>query len=337
MPVQTIPPMVQRMQNMAVMSPSVKSEYEFPDANNGYPLRTTRYGQPLVPIQEQLAMQQLQTQQQREQLEVSGQQLNQVLAQKKDLYDTRVNQQALTATQQLGDFDPKSPDFEAKFTEFQKANPLAFQNPGFRELASRLLSTRQQHVHSEETDDRTFIGRQAAAQAQQEILKQHSVNSTRGEAAKYGEDALSAYDEALASNGGDPFNALAVSQKQISRAKEDSTTAKAIARQFTPADYNAMSLRHDNFLKGPKGEKLEYDDLSSRDKQRYDFLDKQLQEYESLHSDQSSSVNSKVTPGSLVGAGASSATPTPIANGTRAVNKQTGEVKIYRDGNWVTQ
>lgn len=277
-PVQTqIPPAVRLLQNAAIGNPAIRSQYEFPDANNGYPLRTTRYGQPLVPIQEQLAMQQLQNQQQREQLEVSGQQLNQALAQKKDLYDTRVNQQALQATQQLGDFDPQSPDFEAKFTQFQKANPLAFQNPGFRQLASQLLQTRQQHVHTDEAASHALAAHQATTQVQQDMLKQHSVNSTRAEAAKYGEDALAAYDAALQGNGNDPYAALAFSQRQISKSKDEAMTQKADNKPITLENYNAMLLRQHNLLGNGK---KDYADLNQDEKTRYDFLENNIRAYE---------------------------------------------------------
>lgn len=277
-PIQEVPYATRLLQNTAIGNPSVTSQYEYPSDQNGYPLKTTRYGQPTVPIQEQVANQEIQGQLQQQQLQNSTMQLNLALNQKKDQYQTKVNEQALQATQQLGQFDPHSPDFEAKFTEFQKANPLAFQNPGFRQLASNLVSTRAQFVHDDSMTNRANQSLQAHTQATEAAYQERLLNEHRSKAAQYG---LSAdYDEALKQNPTDPIAAYSAIAPKIADTKAKQQHSKIDTRPQTFAEFQNIQA-HQRALTG--NGKNTYDDLSPAEKSEYDYNQKVMQEYMSAH------------------------------------------------------
>jgi hypothetical protein len=287
MPLQTIPTDVRLLNNSQLAAPKFgNSSYEFPSQENGYPLRTTSYNQPRIPIQEQLQMQQIQTEQQRQQLQVSGMQLNQVLAQKQDQYQTSVNNQALQATQQLGQFDPKSPDFEAKFTEFQKANPLAFQNPGFRQLASQLVQTRQQYVHTEQANQHAQDSLISRTQLQEDMYRERVTNEMKAKAAEVG--LAQEYDDMLSKNPMDPIGAYSSLSGHVNQEKAKREQEKLDAKPMSFENYSAMLIRQRNLTDNGK---VDYADLSPEKQASYDFLEQQIKSFENKNGTQPASAS----------------------------------------------
>lgn len=182
----------------------VQTGYDFDELEQRIPVRTVipRSQRNLIPIEERMAMQEYELEQKRNQLAVSGAELNQTIARNTFDYDQKILQQATQATQSLGQFDPASETFEQEFGKFQAANPLAFQNPAFRQLADRLVATNQQI-------------RQTGQQTKSGIAKQ-------------GQAALTAYDKAL-QDGKTPFEAQAIASDV--EAQEQAATARDRANQ----------------------------------------------------------------------------------------------------------
>lgn len=183
---QLLSPQSRLLEREMIRRPELQREYQFPD-DESYPLRTVLPSQRrIIPLEEQLAMEEVQTQRTRDQLAISGAQLNQKIAQANFGYDQNIINQSNEALPLLGTLQPGSGDFEAQAAELQKSKPLAFQNPAFRQSFDRLQQT---HIQLQETNTR-----------QRDQL--------RGVAAKLGEQGLAVYDTAIA-EGKDPLEAIA--------------------------------------------------------------------------------------------------------------------------------
>lgn len=176
-----------------------RNSYSYEDLDQNYPIREVipRSQRVRQPIEERMYMQQFDNEQRQRELSIRGQELNQTIAARTYEYDQKILNQAEGATQMLGEFDPASPTFDNDFAEFQAQNPLAFQNPAFRQLADRLATTRQQIL---ETGARR-----------------------EGSAAAGGTTSLTAYQEAI-KQGKTPFEAQAIATD--AQARQQAITAQ---------------------------------------------------------------------------------------------------------------
>lgn len=218
---------------MYVGSPTqTRTSYNFDDLEQNYPIREVvpREQRVRVPIEERMYMQQYDLENRQRELSIRGQELNQGIAAKTFEYDQKILNQAEGAMSRLGEFDPASPDFDQNFAEFQAQNPLAFQNPAFRQLADRLVTTRQQILD-------TGARRESAVSAQ-------------------GTSSLTAYQEAL-KQGKTPFEAQALAADAEAR-------ERALQRQQQQVDEDRRQLA----MKGGPQAVGAYSDALSQEQER---------------------------------------------------------------------
>lgn len=219
MPVNTpvVPPAARIVDNVTLGNPAFqRQEYEFPSEENGYGYREVipRNQRNYVPIQERIAMEEIETGRANDQARLAAQQFNLSNARANAEYDANINSQATLATQRLGTLDPKSDDFPAQLAQFQEEFPLAFQNPGFNQTVGRLNNSYEQRKQAQEV-----LNRQVQSDIRDEDKFQTQLTTRlRSQVAALGQDYLDELDKQVA-EGADPIVAYSAVAQRANRAQ----------------------------------------------------------------------------------------------------------------------
>lgn len=288
----------------------------YEDVETSYPVREVvpRSQRQRVPLEEQMAMDEIQTQQLGRQTAIRGQILNQKLTQKNFEYEDSINRQAEEAIPVLGRLAPGSDDFDTQVAELQREKPLAFQNPGFTQQIGKLVQT-----HNQLQQNKEILTRGAQEQdAREEYANRRTEEEIMTTLAQYGPEAIAIYQENLKPDESGfitprrQIEAFAAASGYINRAK----AAQIEEKPMTPKERQAYELdllKERNAIQKRKAEMLttEGDDIALQ------YLDRKLREM---------GVDIPETP--------SAAPASAIPEGKTATNPQTGEKIIFRSGKW---
>jgi len=162
------------------------------EVSDRYPVSPTIPRQQ-VPLEEQMAMDEFQTQQQARQVNIRGQLLNQRVTQQQLDYDNRVINQAEEAQPALADLTPGTPDYEAQKALFLKTYPLAAQNQALQTQLGRLDQTHAQQMQANE-----ILKRQAQDDdAREQYAQDRMAQSLDAQVAAFGPAAMKVYQDAM--------------------------------------------------------------------------------------------------------------------------------------------
>lgn len=175
-------------------------QYQRPDpyaaVEEKYPIREVvpRNQRFTVPVEEEIAIDQLQTDRAKQEVDLRSRLLNERIARNQFDYDKKILDQAEQATGLLGNLNPQSQDYLAQKAKFQEQFPLAVQNPAFNSQLGRLDQT-----HSQWTNDQDVLKRYE--------MQRNDMENERGyrdeqriqeQLAQYGPGALDIYEKSLA-------------------------------------------------------------------------------------------------------------------------------------------
>lgn len=333
MPVNTpvVPPAARILDNVTIGSPSLgRAEYEFPNEDNGFPIRRVipREERVQIPIQERLQMEQIATQQATDQARLAAIQSDLTIRKNNAEYDANINQQATQGMRALRNLNPQSEDFPSQVAELQEMYPLAFQNPGFTNSVNRLDQIYKNRIASQEILNR----QQENDQRDDARYRERMGLELRQTAATLGPDYLKDYEDSLrqdieAGRSPDPTRAYSVIAQRAARDRMAyEAEQKRQERENAPmsnSDYLA-TIKARATLLGRKDDATSGWDESTEAPQ-LEALNNQIRTYE----EQRGIRREPSQPQS---------TPVPqYREGQTATNRQTGQKMVYRNGNWVNQ
>lgn len=352
-----------------------RDEYDFNDLEHRFPVRTIVPSDQrnLTTLPEQLAQQQYMLIQKKNQVDLQAQMLDNTIRSSTFDYNSKILQQAQAATQKLGSFNPYDPNFQQNWSNFQTENPLAFQNPGFRDLADRLVTTHQQiqqtgaarearvaaggspslnAYHTAIQSGKTPFEAQASAadaEAQQSasLSQQKAIEDARRELImKGGPTASGAYDDAMTQEVSRVGKLKSLRQQLVDSGDQDLVSSFDQKYPKIEVDPNIALGK----ASGAMAEKVRQDaqlDRQNRPLNRVDYTEllatnrKMLeaatdQKYENLSSDDKTLFDFNREQANRYvreQKGGTSITPV-VQEGKTATNPKTGKKLIYRNGKW---
>lgn len=257
-----------------VANPMLQREpYQFPDQER-YPIRTVlpRNQREVMPVEQRLAIGEVETEQAARRLQIQGQELQQLAARKNFEYDQHIQNQAKIGMEtMLPNLNPMATDFPDQVAEIQRRIPLAFQDKAFNAMIGRQWETYDQNQNFNRAAAQRSAERGQAYQFEQAGDQERLARRAQFEAAGWGKEELDAMDSAK-----DPMQGFAQAADIRARRLAQAEIAKTQNRPLTNQDYLSLIRTKDNYLK----RKAEDPEGFSGDEQaELDILNDQLREF----------------------------------------------------------